>query len=324
MEKTLILGDFSLQISNLKEKKLWADILRDYLTDFTETARAKDYWKIQVERQIATIKKWFFNQKIIYYDDLTREKARSYIEWRGKKSASTINKELLRIRAVIKFAEKFVGLLPNFAFEGINVGETSENTKLIVPFSIAECKNILKWFEKHPYFHDMILLMLLTGMENKAVSLMTKDWWNMKNKLLFVFPQKISGIIDAKNQHRARKIPISKAMLEIYERGYIFEGTSRRGRSFSHKAQKLLRKCSAETRIKGVHCHRFRHTFASQILSAGYDVVRVSKLLGHKNINVTLKHYADFVFGESDGGFEGMVKVHKEWIKFLNEKYFLK
>ncbi|MDR3001948.1 MAG: tyrosine-type recombinase/integrase [Fibromonadaceae bacterium] len=320
MEKKLVFGDFLVKISHLDEaRKLWNDILTDYLTDFKTTAKAKDLWKTQVEKQICTIKTWFNSQKIMYYEDLTREKARSYAEWRGKRSASTVNKELLRIRAIIKFADKFLGMPQNFAFEGINVSETSENTRLVTSFSIAECKKILKWLEKKPYFHDMILLMLLTGMESKAVNLMCKEWWDIKAKLLFVFPQKISGVIDAKTQHRARKIPINKTMLEIYKRGYIFEKQSRK---FNMKCQKLFRKCTVQTGIENIHCHRFRHTFASQALSAGYDIVRVSKLLGHKNINVTLKHYADFIFSESDTGFEGMVKIHKEWFKFLNEAYF--
>jgi len=321
LEKKLILGDFLVKISHLGGKrKLWKDIFRDYLMDFMKTAKAKDPWKIQVEKQIYTIKKWFSNQKIVHYNDLTREKARSYAEWRGKRSASTVNKELLRIRSVVKFAERFLGLPPNFAFESINVTETSENTRFVTPFSIAECKIILEWFAvKKPYFHDMVLLMLISGMENKAASQMTQDWWHMKERVLFVFPQKVSGVIDAKNQHRARKIPINKTMLEIYRRGHIF---GQNGRKFNMKCQKLFRKCSEQTGVKNIHCHRFRHTFASQALSAGYDAVRVSKLLGHKNINVTLKHYADFVFSESDAGFEGMVKVHKEWLKFLSERYF--
>ena len=321
MEKKLILGDFLVKISDLSnDRKPWSDIFENYLTDFLKTAKAKEYWKIQVERQISTIKNWFSSQEIIYYDDLTREKARCYAAWRGKKSASTVNKELLRIRAILKFAERFLGQTPNFAFDGINVAETSENTRFVTPFSIEECKKILQWLKKYPYFHDMILLMLLTGMESKAVSLMTKEWWNTKEKVLFVFPQKISGVIDAKTQHRARKIPISKTMLEIYNRGHVFENKARK---FNIRSQKLLIKCSKQTEIKNIHCHRFRHTFASQSLSAGYDIIRVSKMLGHKNINVTLKHYADFVFSESDTGFEGMFKVHKKWVKFLNEEYFI-
>jgi len=226
----------------------------------------------------------------------------------------------LRIRSIIKFAERFLGQAPNFSFEKINVTETIENTRLVTPFSIEECKILLKWLKKYPYIHDMILLMLLTGIESKAATLMTMEWWNIKEKMLFVFPQKISGVIDAKTQHRARKIPISSTMIEIYKRAHIFIGNN--GRKFNLKSQKLLKKCSLQTGIKNIHCHRFRHTFASQALSAGFDIVRVSKMLGHKSINITLKHYADFVFSESDAGFEGMVKVHKEWVKFLNEKYF--
>jgi len=321
LEKKLILGDFLVKISDLgNNRKLWSDIFEDYLADFLKTAKAKEDWKVQVERQIGTIKNWFAGQEIIYYDDLTREKARCYANWRGKRSASTVNKELLRIRAILKFAERFLGQSPNFAFDGINVSETTENTRFVTPFSIMECKRILQWLKKYPYYHDMILLMLLTGMESKAVSLMTKEWWNIKEKVLFVFPQKISGVIDAKTQHRARKLPISKTMLEIYNRGFIFGSQTQK---FNVKSQKLLIRCSDQTGVKNVHCHRFRHTFASQSLSAGQDIIRVSKMLGHKNINVTLKHYADFVFSESDTGFEGMFRVHKKWVKYLNEEYFL-
>jgi integrase len=321
LEKKLILGDFLLKITNLREKRRkWNEILEDYLADFVKTAKAKKGWKIQVERQVCTIKTWLSNQKIVYYGDLTREKARGYAEWRGKRSASTINKELLRLRTIMRFAERFLGQSPNFAFEKINVAETCENTRLVVPFSIEECKILVKWIKKDPHCHDMILLMLLTGIESKAATLMTKEWWNVKEKMLFVFSQKISGVIDAKTQHRARKIPVSSTMFESYKRGHIFAESGER--KFNLKCQKLLKKCSLQTGIKNIHCHRFRHTFASQALSAGYDIVRVSKMLGHKNINITLKHYADFVFSESDAGFEGMVKVHREWVRFLNENYF--
>lgn len=320
MENNLIIGNLLLKVSNLKASKMtWNKILSDYMEDFAQTAMAKEYWKKQVERQVATLKKWFLSRKMTYYHNLTREKARDYISWRGKKSASTINKELLRIRAIIKFAERFLKQAPNYAFDNINVPQTSENTRFVTPLSIEECKNILKWAKKYPYFHDTLLLMLITGMENKAISNIKREWWHLKENLLFVFPQKISGVIDAKTQHRARKIPITKTMKAIYDRGYIFSDSASR---FNQKCQRLFMKCSLETGIENVHCHRFRHSFASQALSAGFDIVRVSKMLGHKNINITLKHYADFMLSESIAGFEGMIKVHKEWMSYLNTKYF--
>jgi len=75
LEKKLVLGDFLLSITDLREKrKKWGEILENYLLDFAKTAKAKKNWKTQVERQIHTIKTWFSSQKIVYYGDLTREK----------------------------------------------------------------------------------------------------------------------------------------------------------------------------------------------------------------------------------------------------------
>ena len=41
--------------------------------------------------------------------------------------------------------------------------------------------------------------------------------------------------------------------------------------------------------------HRFRDTFAVELLTNGVDIRSVQLLLGHKSVRTTEKHYADFV-----------------------------
>jgi integrase/recombinase XerD len=47
--------------------------------------------------------------------------------------------------------------------------------------------------------------------------------------------------------------------------------------------------------IEGGHAHRFRDTFAVELLLASVPIERVSMLLGHSSVRITEKHYAPWV-----------------------------
>jgi integrase len=79
------------------------------------------------------------------------------------------------------------------------------------------------------------------------------------------------------------------------EEGYIFVNSSKKA-FYSHDIigvnfQKLLAKCGVQARV----LYNLRHTFASQLISKGADIVWVSKMLGHKDVSITLKVYTKFI-----------------------------
>lgn len=51
---------------------------------------------------------------------------------------------------------------------------------------------------------------------------------------------------------------------------------------------------------KRLTAHKLRHTFASLLLNPGVPVIKVSRLLGHRDATITLKVYAHFIKDKSD------------------------
>jgi site-specific recombinase XerD len=53
--------------------------------------------------------------------------------------------------------------------------------------------------------------------------------------------------------------------------------------------QKAIRKAVQKTKIpKRVTAHTFRHSFASHLLQANYDIRTIQESLGHSNVRTTM------------------------------------
>ena len=59
--------------------------------------------------------------------------------------------------------------------------------------------------------------------------------------------------------------------------------------------QRSLRKLFQLAGVSNGHAHRFRHTFAVELLLAGVPLDRVATLLGHTNSKITERHYAPWI-----------------------------
>jgi integrase len=298
----------------------------------------------RTEIQCKIILDFLASYKIAKYSELTRNIVLQYPAWRNTHrkdgrpapaSADTINKELDRMGAIIKHGIKFCGWQERFLLDGIKIKRTPENTKAIKPFKIEEVKAIFKWLREYSertsnwHLHDMLLLSVSAGLEAKALHYLCKEWFNLDLGILRVYDKLISGVINAKTQNRSRDIPLTPTLRKIYERGYIFtrpEGQRKSkkegGAPFNSWAEGKLEKAQKETGIKDINLHRFRHTCATAHLSAGWQLVRVSRMLGHSNISVTASHYAKYDLSASPEGFEGMVKVYQDFVRWLDEGYF--
>src|SRR3979409_1687037 len=71
------------------------------------------------------------------------------------------------------------------------------------------------------------------------------------------------------------------------------------GKSKLHSAigkwQRRLQTRFTLAEVHGGHAHRFRDTFAVELLLAGVPLEHVSVLLGHQSVRITERHYSPWV-----------------------------
>jgi integrase len=140
----------------------------------------------------------------------------------------------------------------------------------------------------------LIMLMRYSGMRVSDAVTMTTD--RLDGKRLFLYTQKTGVAVHTILPDSV--LQALEAVPRVTTKNYFWSGESKRA-SIAGLWEKRLKDLFDFARVsKGqgnAVSHRFRDTFAVELLLAGVPIERVSILLGHQSVRITEKHYNPWV-----------------------------
>jgi integrase/recombinase XerD len=201
-------------------------------------------------------------------------------------------KKLERLRAFFRFCQDGNWITDNPARKLKNPKITQPPT---LPFTREQVTSVLAACSDYPDRRNaarvraLVLLLRYSGLRIRDAVTLSRD--RIRDGKLFLFTAKTGTPVWC---------PLPPFVVEALEAiqgagPYMFWTGESKPKSCVGDWQRSLRRLFRLGGVPDGHAHRFRDTFAVELLLAGVPLERVSILLGHQSVKVTEKHYTPWV-----------------------------
>lgn len=196
----------------------------------------------------------------------------------------------------------------------------------ILPFNKDEIIKILNSSTGSLYY--FIVIMIYTGMRPGEIISLTWNDIDFDKKRIAVDKTTVNGKIgDVKTQSSVRYVDIIPVLenelhnlhREKQNNEYLLLSSHNKP-FYSHDIiSKRFRELLIDINVKVRKLYNLRHTFASTMITQGQNILWVSRMLGHKDISITLKVYAKFIKENEDERLDNLSKIVPFFVPFLNK-----
>jgi site-specific recombinase XerD len=181
------------------------------------------------------------------------------------------------------------------------------------PIEPEDVKQILKKIRGKPRDKAMILVLLRTGMRICELLTTKIQDINLRKRKILIFESAKNRIGRVVYLSEDACVALRKWMkIRNQKTDYLFYG--HRGQPLSYEAARsVFKKYTGKAGLyhKGYTLHCLRHTFASELLSAGMPLESLQCLMGHSSIVVTRRYATLTNLALEKNYFDAMQKIEK-------------
>jgi len=258
-------------------------LLEDFGKEFLELY-SRVHWRPKTirghENSLQHLNRFFKGKRL---SDVTPESTAHYVAERSKKvSPASVNRELSCLKCVVNRAVEWGRLEANPILRVRKFKEPEPTARILTAEEIRRLMGACA-----PHLEPIVLTGLCTAMRRSEILSLKWDQVDLCKKTIHVERTK-SG--------KSRIIPINSVLLDELSR--LRQANGKSEHVFLDPASErpmkdiktAFRAACRRAGIKGLRFHDLRHHAASKMVEAGYDLVTVSKILGHASIQTTMRY----------------------------------
>jgi site-specific recombinase XerD len=224
---------------------------------------------------------------ICYPNEMTLESLQEFRNsWKDKPLSKSKKQE--RLRSIFKFAvaRKWIPENPAVHLGRIKVDRTQQ-----IPFSTDEMSRITKKAkEAGPEVYAFVLTMRFSGLRISDVCILRRD--SLQGNHLVLRTEKtgtpVKVLLPGFVANSLRTLPKSNPTY------FFWNGRSKLSSATDLWRTNRLKKIFENAEVENAHPHRFRHTFAVELLKKGVPAGTVAILLGNTE-QIVVKHYSAWI-----------------------------
>ena len=197
---------------------------------------------------------------------------------------ATINRELACLRHMFNMALKWKKAQSNPVREVKFFKEPKEKDRILSKEEEARLLEAVRTGHKSKHLEPIIITALNTGMRKGEI--LNLKWSNVDFKNGFI-------VVEGTKNDEIRQIPLNKKLTEALQdvrkasKGeYVFSDKGKPYTDVKTGWWTALKRAG----IENFTFHGMRHTFGSRLGMAGEDLRTIQELMGHKDINMTMRY----------------------------------
>jgi integrase/recombinase XerD len=242
------------------------------------------------------LKEFCKSNGIVFLNSLDVDKVAKFREtWTNKGTAA--RKKLEALRTFFTFCHDRGWITTNPAKK---LGMPKNEEPPVEPFTRDEMDRILAAVDKYPdkanavRLKGLVLLLRYSGLRLGDAVTLDRSRIDADGRLF---------LRTAKTKTKVF-VPLPSVVIEALDacpdKRHPFWSGESKIKSVTGNWQRALQRLFELAKVPTGHAHRFRHTFATELLTSGATIANVAQLLGHSSSKITERHYNAWVKGRQD------------------------